>query len=48
VLDSEGELVGIVTAGDIARTLAEKKGYREVTFNAIARYKEGTETGPYR
>lgn len=48
VLDSGGSLAGIVTAGDIARTLAEKKGYREPTFNAIARYKEGTESGPYQ
>lgn len=48
VLDGSGNLVGIITAGDIARTLAEKRGYREPTFNAIARYKEGAESGPYR
>jgi CBS domain-containing protein len=48
VIDKEGNLAGIVTAGDIARTLAEKKGYQEATFNALARYKEGTESGPYQ
>lgn len=50
VIDPEGMMVGIITAGDIARSLAEKHGYREVTFNALARYKEGTEGegGPYQ
>lgn len=48
VVDGQGSLVGIVTAGDMARSLAEKHGYREVMFNAIARYKEGTEGGPYQ
>jgi len=48
VVDRLGSLVGIVTAGDIARSLAEKHGYREPTFNALARYKEGTEGGPYQ
>lgn len=48
VIDSSGNLVGIVTAGDIARTMAEKRGYQEATFNAIARYKNGVEAGPYQ
>jgi CBS domain-containing protein len=48
VIDSAGAIVGIVTAGDLARSLAEKSGYREPTFNAIARYKEGMERGPYQ
>jgi len=48
VVDISGSMVGIVTAGDIARSLAEKHGYREPTFNALARYKEGTEGGPYQ
>ena len=48
IVDGGGNLVGILTAGDIARTLAEKRGYREPTFNAIARYKEGAERGPYQ
>jgi CBS domain-containing protein len=48
VIGGSGGLVGIVTAGDIARVIAEKHGYREVAFNAIARYKEGEEAGPYQ
>ena len=48
VVDQRGSMVGIITAGDIARSLAEKHGYREATFNALARYKEGTESGPYQ
>ena len=48
VMDREGNMVGILTAGDLARTLAEQKGYRDPTFNAIARYKEDTEPGPYQ
>ena len=48
VIDGAGALVGIVTTGDIARTIAEKQGYREATFNAMARYKEGAEGGPYQ
>ncbi len=48
VVDRTGGMVGIVTTGDIARSLAEKHGYKEPTFNALARYKEGTEGGPYQ
>ena len=48
VVDQRGSMVGIITAGDIARSLAEKHGYKEATFNALARYKEGTESGPYQ
>ena len=48
VIDQTGSLIGIVTAGDIARSLAEKHGYRDAMFNAIARYKEGMEGGPYQ
>ena len=49
VVDESGSLVGIVTTGDIARTLAESKGYREATLNAMARYSEGKlENGPYQ
>jgi CBS domain-containing protein len=48
VVDGTGAMVGIITAGDIARSLAEKHGYREPMFNAIARYKEGSEAGPYQ
>jgi CBS domain-containing protein len=48
VIGATGGLTGIVTAGDIARVIAEKHGYQEATFNAIARYKEGEEAGPYQ
>ena len=49
VVDVTGSLVGIITTGDIARKLAEKHGYREATFNAMARYAEGEfEGGPYQ
>jgi len=48
VVDGSGALAGIVTTGDIARSLAEKHGYREATFNAMARYTEGVEGGPYQ
>ena len=48
VLDGTGAMVGIVTTGDIARLLAERHGYREATFNAMARYKDGIEGGPYQ
>ena len=48
VVGGDGSLAGIITTGDIARSLAEKHGYREATFNAMARYKEGTEGGPYQ
>jgi CBS domain-containing protein len=48
VIDSTGSLTGIITSGDIARMLAEKHGYREATFNAMARFNEGVEGGPYQ
>lgn len=48
VIDKSGSLSGIITAGDIARIIAEKHDYREPTFNAMARYNEGTEGGPYQ
>jgi len=48
VVDGSGNLVGIVTTGDIARSLAEEHGYREARFNAMARYSEGAEGGPYQ
>ena len=48
VVDSAGTLSGIVTAGDIARTLAEKQQYRDATLNAMARYSERGDSGPYQ
>ena len=48
VVDPSGALSGIVTAGDIARTLAEKKQYQDATLNAMARYSESGDSGPYQ
>ena len=48
VVDGAGALSGIVTAGDIARILAEKQQYRDPSLNAIARYSEGVQGGPYQ
>lgn len=49
VVVNDGALVGVITTGDIARALAEKQGYREAAFNAMARYSEGKlENGPYQ
>ncbi len=49
VVDQGGTLTGIITTGDIARSLAEKQNYREATLNAMARYSEGSlENGPYQ
>ena len=48
VVDRNGAMVGIVTTGDIARALAESRGYREATFNAMARYRDSVENGPYQ
>ena len=49
VVSEDGTLAGVITTGDIARSLAEKQGYREATLNAMARYSEGRlENGPYQ
>ena len=48
VVGGNGALAGLVTTGDIARSVAEKHGYREAAFNAMARYAEGAEGGPYQ
>ena len=49
VVGGDGNFEGLITTGDIARTLAEKQGYREATLNAMARYGEGgLESGPYQ
>ena len=48
VIDAAGSLAGIITTGDIARALAEKQNYRVPALNAMARYKDGAEGGPYQ
>jgi CBS domain-containing protein len=48
VVDSRGALVGLITAGDIARLLARKNEYSDSALNAIARMKKGETGGPYK
>jgi CBS domain-containing protein len=47
VVDAKGNLAGIVAATDLAKTQAEKKGFTDVTLNAIARLESPT-GGPYQ
>lgn len=47
VVSKEGALIGIVTATDLARTLASKKEFKDEALNAIARISPKTES-PYR
>jgi CBS domain-containing protein len=47
VVDEHGALVGIITAGDIAKLLAKKKAYADSTLNALARMRKGGTGGPY-
>ena len=46
VTAADGSLAGIVTASDLARALAERKDYSDMTLNAIARV--SPEKGPYQ
>ncbi len=46
VTAADGSLAGIVTASDLARVLAERKEYSDMTLNAIARV--SPEKGPYQ
>ncbi len=48
VTDKSGGLLGLLTAGDLAKWLAEEKGYADATLNAIARLKSTGVGGPYR
>ena len=47
VTDQSGSLAGIVTAGDLARTLAKEMKYEDPTLNALARLKRSPTGGPY-
>lgn len=48
VTDKSGRMVGLLTAGDLAKWLAKQRNYADPTLNAIARLKVGREsTGPY-
>ncbi len=46
VTGADGSLAGIVTSGDLARALAERKDYSDMTLNAIARASPAG--GPYQ
>jgi CBS domain-containing protein len=48
VVDKAGGLVGLITAGDIARLLAKKNAYSDSALKAIARMKKGETGGPYK
>lgn len=48
VIDGSGMLAGIVTAGDIARSLAKQHNYEDVSINAIARIRASPGGGPYQ
>jgi CBS domain-containing protein len=45
VIDERGNLAGIVSSIDMAKSLAKEKGFSDVTLNAIARFETG---GPYQ
>jgi len=47
VIDDRGDLAGIVASTDMARSLAERKGFSDATLNAIARLENPT-GGPYQ
>jgi len=48
VIGADGGLAGVITAIDFAKVLAKKHNYKEVTLNALARFKEGPSGGPYQ
>ncbi len=48
VVSEDGRLVGLLTAGDIARWLAKQKDYSDPALNAIARLKTPPTAGPYQ
>jgi malate dehydrogenase (oxaloacetate-decarboxylating) len=47
VTDQNGAVEGIVTAADLARTLAKEMKYEDPTLNALARLKGSPTGGPY-
>lgn len=48
VADEMGKVVGLVTAGDLAKWLAAQKNYTDPALNAIARLKFPSDISPYR
>ena len=48
VVNENGVLVGIITAGDIARLLARNNEFSDSALNAIARMRKDGTGGPYQ
>lgn len=48
VIGKDGNLAGIITAGDLAKALAKKHDYKEVALNALARVRGEPTGGPYQ
>jgi CBS domain-containing protein len=48
VMGSDGNLVGIIAAGDLAKALAKKHDYKEAALNALARARGEPTGGPYQ
>lgn len=48
VIDELGRMVGVLTAGDLAKWLAKQRNYKDPALNAIARLNVGSRTtSPY-
>jgi CBS domain-containing protein len=47
VVNDFGSMVGLLTAGDLAKWLAKKRNYSDPTLNAIARLKSSDVSSPY-
>jgi CBS domain-containing protein len=48
VVDKDGDLAGIITAGDLARVLAKQHDYKEAALNALGRVRGEPTGGPYQ
>jgi CBS domain-containing protein len=47
VTDELGRMIGLLTAGDLAKWLARKNNFSDPALNAIARLKTSAESSPY-
>ncbi len=47
IVNEDGALAGLLTAGDLAKRLAKQKNYSDSALNAIARLKKVGPGGPY-
>lgn len=48
VIDGKGNLVGLVSADDLAKVLAKRRDYKDLALNVMARVNETPSSGPYR